>query len=77
MGVLVESDPTTGASYFLLSDAPVARTVHISDLLMVDVDAAGDPVGVDVASPNIQWDKWLRLYETFPELKDVLGPFVG
>lgn len=72
MDVLVETDLSTGASYFVLSDEPVAATVHISDLVMVDVDADGAPVAVDVAAPvaRVSWETWLRLYERFPTLKD-------
>lgn len=41
-------DPEVDASYVRLSDASVAATDAISDLLAVDLDAAGSPVGVEV-----------------------------
>jgi uncharacterized protein YuzE len=41
-------DAECGATYVLLSDEPVARTVELSDLVHVDLDADGNPVGVEV-----------------------------
>ena len=32
-----DRDETTGATYFTLREGNVARTVHISDLIFVDV----------------------------------------
>lgn len=46
---MIERDEVTGASYYRLADLPVARSVHVSDLVVVDVDKADQPVGVEVA----------------------------
>ena len=39
----------TGATYFTLREGNVAQTVHISDLIFVDVADDGAPVGVEFA----------------------------
>jgi uncharacterized protein YuzE len=38
----------TGYVYLLPEGTPVARTVTVSDDVMVDVDAEGKPIGVEV-----------------------------
>lgn len=45
--VLVEREPTTGATYCYFSRAPVAATHHVSDLVLVDLDARGQVIGVE------------------------------
>jgi len=70
--MLIERDTDTGACYFGLSDAEVARTVHVDDLVMVDVDIHGDPVGVEFAAAPDDED-FERVYERFPQLRDVLA----
>jgi uncharacterized protein YuzE len=47
-GVTIEIDTTTDAAYISLTDAPVARTVELSDDILVDVDSFGVVVGVEV-----------------------------
>ena len=40
-------DAEAEACYLEVSARPVARTVHLADGVMVDVDDAGEPVGVE------------------------------
>lgn len=50
--IAVEHDSECGATYYeLVSGAEVARTVEISDGVMVDLDKHGYPVGVEVLFP--------------------------
>ena len=46
-----EYDGDTKALYYRLTHAPVARTVTIGDRVMVDVDSAGEAVGIEVLNP--------------------------
>jgi len=46
--VLVTYDPEADATYITVSEAAVATTDALSDLVAVDLDAAGTPVGVEV-----------------------------
>lgn len=73
--MLVSYDAEMGATYLELVDAPVARTVTVSDLVMVDVDAAGVPVGVEfaVAPGKITLAMVERVVERFPGLSAVLS----
>ena len=73
-GVLVETDTETGATYFTLRDAPVVRTIHVRDLVMVDVGEDGAPVGVEFALPykSVTEDDLTALFDAFPTLKEVL-----
>lgn len=63
-----------GATYIQWTSNPVAHTVSVSDLVMVDLDADGQPVGVDFAvSPQKITDRMLtRVAERFPSLKGLL-----
>ena len=47
--MMVSYDLQAGATYLQLRDADVAHTVTLSDLVMVDVDVHGEPIGVDFA----------------------------
>ena len=47
--VIAEYDPEARATYLALTDRPVARTVSVSDLVIVDIDDVGEPVGVEFA----------------------------
>ena len=51
-----ELDTDADALYVTLTPASVARQVVITDELVVDVDAAGQPVGVEVLSVSRSWD---------------------
>ena len=43
----VDFDPEVQAWYISLADAPVSRTVHVSDEVAVDVASDGGVVGVE------------------------------
>jgi hypothetical protein len=56
-GPFVSEDTQTGARYVTLkAQASVARTVHVAPWCMVDYDAAGDPVGVEILAQA----RWAR-----------------
>jgi uncharacterized protein YuzE len=71
--MLVQYDTEAGATYVELSGAAVAGTVHISDLVMVDVDEAGAPRGIEFAvAPSQITDSMLHaLADRFPDLKEL------
>jgi uncharacterized protein YuzE len=76
MSVLVEFDPEVPATYVRLRDDAVARTVEVMDAYcMVDLDAAGQPLGVEILSApaDISDPVFQALATTFPSLDiDVL-----
>ena len=68
----VSYDPKARATYVEIEDdARVTRTVHISDLVMVDVDVDTQPVGVEfVVGPNeITQGMVDSVTDRFPSLK--------
>ena len=68
-------DEESGAAYWLREDRDVARTVSVSDTVMVDVDADGNVVGVEFASPAPPADEvWTRLFSQFPGLDSEDSP---
>lgn len=44
-------DAEADALYYRLTSEPIARTVCIGDRVNVDVDAAGEAVGIEVLDP--------------------------
>ncbi len=74
MSVFLEHDAHSGASYLRILDAPVARSIHVTDLVMVDVEDSGQPVGVEftmgthAATP----EDMRELFRAFPALEKVL-----
>lgn len=50
-GAVFEYDGDAKALYYRLTYAPVARTVDIGGRVMVDVDSAGEAVGIEVLNP--------------------------
>lgn len=68
----VSYDPDIGATYVEWADGAVERTVSVSDLVMVDVDREGAPVGVEFAvAPNRITDVMVSLLtDAFPVLKE-------
>lgn len=74
MDALAETDIETGATYVRLSSAPVASTRHVADLVMVDLDSQGEPVGVEFAGGQPDKEDALALFNQFPSLKETLGP---
>jgi uncharacterized protein YuzE len=76
--MFAETDLKTGATYVQLSEAPVARTLlHLSDVIMVDVDEYGAPVGVEVVAPvdTIGPDDWYAVAEVVPEVKKIFREY--
>src|SRR6266851_2618734 len=51
----LEFDLNVGALYIRLSDAEIARTREAGDNAAVDLDAAGDVVGIEVISAAHPW----------------------
>lgn len=48
---IFEYDAEVDVLYYKLTDQPVARTVCIGDRVNIDVDAAGEAVGLEVLDP--------------------------
>lgn len=46
--MVVTYDPDADATYVSLSEGEVARTDSLSDLIAVDLNAAGAPIGVEL-----------------------------
>lgn len=69
----VSYDLNAGATYVELMDGEVAQTVEISDLVMVDVNVHGEPLGVEFVVPPSQITPEMieRVVFRFPTL-DVL-----
>lgn len=51
----LEYDLNVGALYIRLADGKVTRTRELDDNTMVDVDAAGNVLGVEVVSADCPW----------------------
>ncbi len=71
----VDFDPEVQAWYLTLSDAPVGRTVHVSDEVAVDVDEEGAVVGVEflLAPATIEPSVRDTLFERFPVVQKALA----
>lgn len=46
--MIVSYDPDADATYVKVTDAPVVSTDSVGDLLAVDLDAGGEPVGIEL-----------------------------
>jgi len=51
----LEYDLNVGALYIVLADEPVADTVEVGGNAVVDLDASGEVVGVEVISAAHPW----------------------
>jgi uncharacterized protein YuzE len=73
--VRVDFDPEVRAWYLTLSDAPVSKTVHISDEVAVDVDGQDDPIGVEflLAPAELSSEVRKTLFERFPAVRSALS----
>ena len=71
--VIVSYDTDHGATYVELAESAPVRSVDVSDLVIVDVDETGHPVGIDFAvSPAKITPKMLEdLSACFPALKEL------
>jgi uncharacterized protein YuzE len=73
--VFAEADMKTGAVYVLLSEGAVARTVDVSDVIMVDIDDDDVPLGIEFAVPvgAVGHDDWYALAKVVPEVKEIFA----
>ena len=69
--LVLDVDIKAGAGYVRLRDAPVARTEKFSPSVLVDVDAAGRPVGLELLTlaANVDVDGLVSRYN-IPEIRD-------
>jgi hypothetical protein len=75
---LLERDTVTGASHVVFDpNAEIARTKSVSDLIMVDIDEAGVPIGVEVAMDyrRLNDEHWRLVINAFPVLKETFPNF--
>lgn len=76
MGVTIRYDPEADAIYASIRDGEWASNRIIDDLRIVDLDTAGEPIGVELlaVSHGIDWDglphadELRRAYEAFRAL---------
>ena len=73
--MLISYDTESDAYYLTLSDGEVARTVHISDAVMVDLDESGGVIGIELlCSPHLlSADERTALVERFPAAQPALA----
>ena len=71
----VDFDPEVQAWYLTLSDAPVTRTVHVSDEVAVDIDVSDDVVGVEFLLAPAAIEPHVRdeLFRRFPAVRRALA----
>ncbi len=71
----VDYYPEVQAWYLTLSDAPVSKTVHVSDEVAVDVDEANGVIGVEflLAPASIEPSVREALFERFPVVQQALA----
>ena len=74
MNMDTDHDPISGATYRRLTTAAVARTIHVTDVIMVDVDEHGEPVGLEyaVAPSRLTLGDVTSLLRAFPHLRGAL-----
>jgi uncharacterized protein YuzE len=68
--MMISVDTDACATYITLTDAPIARTEDVTDLVMVDLDAQDHPVGVEfLLMPTDITDELVGLLEhRYPDL---------
>lgn len=65
----IEMDESVGAAYIRLSENPVDHTVELEpDSVLMDVDANGDLVGIEVLGPMSK-----RIPQLLAEIRKLLG----
>lgn len=52
----VEYDPSTDSMYISFTDTPSAESEEVSEGLVLDYDAAGNVVGIDIQHASSQGD---------------------
>lgn len=71
--MLIEQDTETGACYFTFTDHDVERTVHVDDLVMIDLDSVDEPVGIEFAAPPTETD-WKKLHDCgYPQIEQLVS----
>lgn len=67
--MVIDRDPGTGAIYCAFGSAPVARTRHLSDLVLVDVDAQDEVVGIEFAGDvdHLPDEHWRAVLDALPD----------
>lgn len=69
--LLFEADPATGAVYWTLRDEPVVRSIDVPDVATIDLNADGDPVGLELPfGPTPTHEDWLAIFNVMPSLKE-------
>jgi uncharacterized protein YuzE len=73
--MIIRYDTEVGAYYLKFTDGPVARTVHISDDVMVDLDADEHVHGIELLSAPAALSPAERseLFRRFPQAEAALG----
>jgi uncharacterized protein YuzE len=73
--MIIRYDTEAGAYYLKLTEGPVARTVHISDDVMVDLDSDGQVHGIELLSaPTALSDaERSELFRRFPQAEAAIG----
>lgn len=77
---MFERDDHSGASYLRISQASGVHTVHVGDMILVDVDESGEPVGIEFAmgASHVTPDEAAALIDAFPQaegpIRQTLGP---
>ena len=68
-------DATADALYVTLRDGKVASTRELDDSTMLDLDAAGNLLGIEVLNPGRSWPLTaiLRQYEIDPDDAEMLA----
>jgi hypothetical protein len=62
-------DPTTGSTYYPVSTAAVFGCVGLAELITVDVDKAGRPVGIEFAMSRPRRHHWAIVFDRYPALR--------
>jgi uncharacterized protein YuzE len=72
--IRVEIDTEAGAAYVALTSAPVARTVELTDSVLLDLDEFDIAVGVEVLelAAEIPFTRLVRDYHVSTDVVDLL-----
>lgn len=73
-GMLIQYDTEVGAYYVQVADGEVARTIHVSDEVLVDLEANGQLRGIELLCPPGQLGHAERadLISRFPAAEQAL-----
>lgn len=66
-------DQDANAIYVRFSDADVAATLALSDTVYIDVDANGNPIGMEVLRVDFDIFATLKNLSGNPSLKDLIA----